>query len=121
MLKNKQTTWNTNKEKAGSFPVRFGGGGAQPRFKQTAELHMIPEPLVEEIFRQLQNAQGSPRGPAGPGEAPGWLVRGRAASALRSGVWQTKNPSASQPGSAAAPPLPGGLVPGVLRERAAKP
>jgi hypothetical protein len=48
-----------------------GGGGAQPRFKQTAELHKIPEPLVEEIFRQLQNAQGSPRGPAGPGEAPG--------------------------------------------------
>ena len=47
-----------------------GGGGAQPRYKKTAELHRIPEPLVEDILRQLQNAQ-APRGPAGPGEAPG--------------------------------------------------
>ena len=48
-----------------------GGGGAESRNKKTAELHRIPEPLVEEIIRQWQNAQGSPRGPAGPGEAPG--------------------------------------------------
>ena len=46
-----------------------GGGGSQPRYKTTAELHRIPEPLVEELIRQL-NAQ-APRGPAGPGEAPG--------------------------------------------------
>ena len=46
-----------------------GGGGSQPRYKKTAELHRIPEPLVEELIRQL-NAQ-APRGPAGPGEAPG--------------------------------------------------
>ena len=33
-----------------------GGGGAEPRNKKTAELHRIPEPMVEEILRQWQNA-----------------------------------------------------------------
>ena len=33
-----------------------GGGGAEPRYKKTADLHRIPEPLVEEILRQWQNA-----------------------------------------------------------------
>ena len=31
-----------------------GGGGSQPRYKKTAELHRIPDPLVEEILSQLQ-------------------------------------------------------------------
>ena len=33
-----------------------GCGGAEPRNKKTAELHRIPEPMVEEILRQWQNA-----------------------------------------------------------------
>ena len=41
-----------------------GGGGVEPKFKRTSELHRVPGPLVEEIMRQLQNAQ-APRGPAG--------------------------------------------------------
>ena len=37
-----------------------GGGGVEPRNKKTAELHRIPEPLVEEILRQLNaSANGS--------------------------------------------------------------
>ena len=32
-----------------------GCGGAEPRYKKTADLHRIPEPLVEEILRK-QNA-----------------------------------------------------------------
>jgi hypothetical protein len=34
-----------------------GGGGAQSRNHKTEELHRIPEPLVEEILRQWQNAR----------------------------------------------------------------
>ena len=30
-----------------------GGGGSQPRYKTTDELHRIPEPLVEAVFAQL--------------------------------------------------------------------
>ena len=33
-----------------------GGGGSEPRYKKTAELHRIPEPLVEEILAQLNAA-----------------------------------------------------------------
>ena len=33
-----------------------GCGGAEPRYKKTADLHRIPEPLVKEILRQWQNA-----------------------------------------------------------------
>ena len=36
-----------------------GGGGAEPRNKKTAELHRIPEPLVEEILQQWQNASAN--------------------------------------------------------------
>ena len=32
-----------------------GGQGARPRYKKTWELHRIPEPLVEEILRQLSH------------------------------------------------------------------
>jgi hypothetical protein len=47
-----------------------GGGGAESRYHTTDELHRIPEPLVEEILRQLQNAQ-APRGPAGSHDPAG--------------------------------------------------